>query len=526
MDSGGRRMFGTTLRRPSTLAPVTPATLNSRAPPYGGGGGGGTGGTGSSLSSGLPARRASAVPAYGGGGAGGGVGGVRRSSMVPGRDDGKRTSSISGARGGGGGGGGGRSSSLAAHDFNRAGGVKVKECRPLNDRAYMAESSRALISFLIENGYKEPLSLKQLKGTSASGFKDIFVFLVRMIEPAFVLSGKVEEAVPAVLKGLGYPIALSKSSLQTIGSSHTWPALLGCLSWLRELVQYKFAADAARNAAVHMDETAKRDELFFNFVALSYDRFLYGNDDFSELDEQLEAEFAEDDAAAAAEVAAAEAEHARVCAELARLTSGPSPLAATRADLDGATAEVAKFTAYNASLAEHNARLDAKAARADAALTAARGRLDALDGEVAALEATLARQASDRIDAADLAARRSALSADLARAADGRAGLDGRKAAAEAAVRDRTRAVEELVGAANAATRALLPPGGGGMRLHDAAGGKGDADTLLTADALRLTLVLPPATAPVPPAPAADDASGAEPPHSSPPPSRRWWRPP
>ncbi|OSX75549.1 hypothetical protein BU14_0231s0002 [Porphyra umbilicalis] len=457
MDSGGRRAFGSSLRRPTTLAPVTPATLNARAPAYGGP-------PGSGPSSGLPpARRASAVPTYGGG--------VRRSSMAPVRDEAqKRTSSISGARGGTGGGGGGRggdrdrggrASSLAAHDFNRAGGVKVKECRPLGVPAYMAESSRALIAYLIHNGYKEPLSVKQLKGTSASGFKDIFVFLLRMIEPTFVLTGKVEEAVPAVLKHLGYPIALSKSSLQTIGSSHTWPALLGCLSWLRELVEYKDAAAEARSAAVHMDEDAKREALFFDFVALSYDRFLYGNDDFTELDEQLEAEFAEADAAVAAQVDALEAEHARVAADLRALTTGPSALAATRADLDAAAAEVAKYDAYNASLADYNTKLDAKVGRSAAAHAAAAERLDALDAEVAGLEATLARQAADRIDAGELGARRDALAAGLGRAADDAAATDGRRAAADGRLRDAGRVLEELVAAVNAATAALLPPGGG-----------------------------------------------------------------
>ena len=48
---------------------------------------------------------------------------------------------------------------------------------------------------------------------------------------------KPEEEVPKILRVLGYPFAISKSSMFAIGSPHTWPHLLAALTWLVELIK-------------------------------------------------------------------------------------------------------------------------------------------------------------------------------------------------------------------------------------------------------------------------------------------------
>lgn len=41
-----------------------------------------------------------------------------------------------------------------------------------------------------------------------------------------------------VLKHLGYPYSITKTTITTAGAPHTWPTFLGALSWLRELLEY------------------------------------------------------------------------------------------------------------------------------------------------------------------------------------------------------------------------------------------------------------------------------------------------
>jgi kinetochore protein NDC80 len=51
--------------------------------------------------------------------------------------------------------------------------------------------------------------------------------------------GKIEDDVPAFFKRVKYPFQLSKTALVAVGSPHTWPALLGALVWLAELLAYR-----------------------------------------------------------------------------------------------------------------------------------------------------------------------------------------------------------------------------------------------------------------------------------------------
>ena len=50
---------------------------------------------------------------------------------------------------------------------------------------------------------------------------------------------KMEEEVPRVLKMLGYPFNISKSSMHAAGTPHTWPYLLAALVWMVELVKVR-----------------------------------------------------------------------------------------------------------------------------------------------------------------------------------------------------------------------------------------------------------------------------------------------
>lgn len=50
---------------------------------------------------------------------------------------------------------------------------------------------------------------------------------------------KIEDEVPKILKSLGYPYTISKTTMYSVGSSHAWPAILAALTWLREKVEVR-----------------------------------------------------------------------------------------------------------------------------------------------------------------------------------------------------------------------------------------------------------------------------------------------
>uniref|UniRef100_A0A0K0DGU9 Kinetochore protein NDC80 n=1 Tax=Angiostrongylus cantonensis TaxID=6313 RepID=A0A0K0DGU9_ANGCA len=49
-----------------------------------------------------------------------------------------------------------------------------------------------------------------------------------------------------IFRELGYPTAIRPSTMQTIGASHTWPNLLGALTWLIEVVEVNVITQAVK----------------------------------------------------------------------------------------------------------------------------------------------------------------------------------------------------------------------------------------------------------------------------------------
>ena len=66
-----------------------------------------------------------------------------------------------------------------------------------------------------------------------------FQFLMSMIEPAYKLGTKIEDEIPTTLRILGYPFSISKSMMYAIGAPHSWPALLGALMWMVDVIQVR-----------------------------------------------------------------------------------------------------------------------------------------------------------------------------------------------------------------------------------------------------------------------------------------------
>lgn len=114
--------------------------------------------------------------------------------------------------------------------------------RPLTDRNYMAGCIQALLEFLGEHQYNHALSPKLLKGPSKKDFCNIVLFLFREVDPTFEFGIKIEDDVAQQFKVLRYPFQISKSALAAVGSPHTWPALLGTISWFIELLNVRWIA--------------------------------------------------------------------------------------------------------------------------------------------------------------------------------------------------------------------------------------------------------------------------------------------
>ncbi|CAB1423580.1 unnamed protein product [Pleuronectes platessa] len=172
---------------------------------------------------------------------------------------------------------------------------KIKDARPLHDKAYVQQCIRTLHEYLMEQGYPGTLSPKTLTSPSTKEFVKIFEFVYRQLDPTFEMpNSKVEEEVPAILKALKYPFVLSKSSMYSVGAPHTWPQALGALMWLidnvkiysgfskQELLFSDFCEDSD-----NIEEGADYNKLFLDYTAETYSKFMQGDDTFEDEDDSF-----------------------------------------------------------------------------------------------------------------------------------------------------------------------------------------------------------------------------------------------
>ena len=112
--------------------------------------------------------------------------------------------------------------------------------RPLTSKAWMTDNIDKLAKFLVDMDYPARITPKLLASPTGKDFQAIMSFLLRLIDPQFALSataGKMEDDVQLVFKALKYPFQISKTSLTAVGSQQSWPALLGSIMWLIELLE-------------------------------------------------------------------------------------------------------------------------------------------------------------------------------------------------------------------------------------------------------------------------------------------------
>jgi kinetochore protein NDC80 len=351
-------------------------------------------------------RRASAAPSFSG---------RRQSSMAPsvaggfGGAGGRRQSSIPGRRG-----------PSMAHGGRRT------DSRPLHDRAFMQTCTKDIVSFVLQNGYSMPISPKILTNPSSRDFQNIFLFLVRYVDPSFEFRGRFEDEIPALLKRVGYPFTVSKSALSAVGSPHAWPALLGVLTWILELIKYDLAkgerddADADGGIAagglveeedgvpLHSGPTEEEFQPFIvQAIHLAYDDFLVReNDTHPELDRQFQEQTEAKNAGVRERVAAQEERHAERSESLAAMRAQPETLVQLEQHRATLKENITKFNMLLPSQRDHKAGVDRKLADKLAEAESLEHAIQEKQGAIASLQAIVASQVAASIDVEKIASDR------------------------------------------------------------------------------------------------------------------------
>ncbi|KMS93706.1 hypothetical protein BVRB_028780, partial [Beta vulgaris subsp. vulgaris] len=131
--------------------------------------------------------------------------------------------------------------------FNGGRPAIAADPRPVSSKAFQQDNIRALIKFLTLHQYDREISPKILFAPTRNDVLHIATFLFCHLDPNFAFdpnSQSLTEDFPAFFEtALAYPFKISKRSLQSVGSPHTWPSLLAALVWLIDLITSKEAIE-------------------------------------------------------------------------------------------------------------------------------------------------------------------------------------------------------------------------------------------------------------------------------------------
>ncbi|NWI11448.1 NDC80 protein, partial [Crypturellus soui] len=296
---------------------------------------------------------------------------------------GKRTSSVGGSRN---------------SQYGVFGTEKIKDPRPLHDKAYIQQCIKQLCEFLVENGYAHNVSMKSLQSPSVKDFLKIFTFIYGFLCPSYELpDSKFEEEIPRVFKELGYTFPLSKSSMYTVGAPHTWPQIVAALVWLTDCVKLYSAIkenapsfDDGQNWGGETDDGIVHNKLFMDYIVKCYEHFMKGSDIFEEFDAEVQSKLKDLFNVDEFQLEGLAAENKRLHEEIARLEkereSEPDRLVSLRKLKSSLQADVQKYQAYMENLESHTAILDQKIKSVNEEVETAEMEVEAMKQENARLQ--------------------------------------------------------------------------------------------------------------------------------------------
>uniref|UniRef100_A0A8C4JG31 Kinetochore protein NDC80 n=1 Tax=Dromaius novaehollandiae TaxID=8790 RepID=A0A8C4JG31_DRONO len=296
---------------------------------------------------------------------------------------GKRTSSVGGSRN---------------SQYGVFGTEKIKDPRPLHDKAYIQQCIKQLCELLVENGYAHNVSMKSLQSPSVKDFLKIFTFIYGFLCPSYELpDSKFEEEIPRVFKELGYPFPLSKSSMYTVGAPHTWPQIVTALVWLIDCIKLYSAIrenapsfDDGQSWGGETDDGIVHNKLFMDYTVKCYEHFMKGGDTFEEFDAEVQSKLKDLFNIDEFQIEGLAAENKRLHEEIARLEkereSEPDRLVSLRKLKSSLQADVQKYQAYMANLESHTAILDQKMKGVNEEVETAEMEVEAMKQENARLQ--------------------------------------------------------------------------------------------------------------------------------------------
>ena len=274
-------------------------------------------------------------------------------------------------------------------------GARQNDPRDVKNPEFQRGAQHSVINFLTEHGYDRQISPRLLTQPTQKDFLAILSFLIKAIDPNFKFGNdkepkKFEDDVPVIFKALGYKFNIGKAALQTVGASHTWPQLLAAIAWLVELINYSEVA-LVQDAGDGFDNDDV-NKILFDYLARAYQMFLAGEDDTSELEDQLAMMIESKTSSVKQDIEMLAAANEGLGKEVRDLTTGETPLQRAKAINTELLADQEKFSKHYKDLSNYHAKISAQLEKNTEELGASEAELAQIKQEIEAAKETISKQ--------------------------------------------------------------------------------------------------------------------------------------
>merc|ERR1711971_1341118 len=292
----------------------------------------------------------------------------------------------------------------------------TKDPRPLKDKQWVQEQIQLLIQYLCGHGYESSmLSPKELNPPSTKNFQFICSFLFQQIDPTFMLSGNANGASSfeaeciAFFEKLGYPFKITKSSMRCI-APHSWPALLGAISWIIELLRFAESFDEDDDGDTENDndnaeneddgnaQSQRADRAFFALVAENYGVWLKGNVDDETLKQRLMASSLQRIEFLHSQISSFEKANLQLSTEEQRIADSMPSITELQDERQGMLSAMAEMKSVSAARVEYIAKLKAEHHEWDCRVAEKALKIDEAEKKIPDLKKALSTQTLSAAD--------------------------------------------------------------------------------------------------------------------------------
>jgi kinetochore protein NDC80 len=318
--------------------------------------------------------------------------------------------------------------------------------RNITDKRFIHASIRSLIDYLTMHNYDNSISPKILTNPSTKDFNNIVQFLFRQIDPNFAYTGKYEDEVISMYKCLKYPYSISKTSLNAVGSPHSWPQLLASVMWIIELLAYDEEALSGAAAEQDGEDPTASEKVFLTYLHSAYRCFLGGDDNtYGQLEEEFVDLFESRNNEDADEMKVFDVKNDGLSREIEELGERMTYLPELQEKKKVYAKDLGKFQNLIQELVKYKKELETKTSTRKVDLDRTTTTLANVDREVEELKQRIATQELSPEDVRRLSEEREHIESALGSAQEGRGALEQKVHEAEKLLRSKVLDLEDVM---------------------------------------------------------------------------------